>query len=170
MNRPAFPAGRPRLLRFLPRFLFSATEPAAYVVKAWLLVLVPTLALGAAVQPLAGESAPVPAAMAKPLFILLFVLVGPFLETLLMVPLLWLLKRFAGPVLAVPGSALLWAGAHSLAAPVWGLVVWWAFLVLSTAMLAWRERGVSTAVLLVTAIHGLHNMVAAAMAFAPGLG
>jgi hypothetical protein len=157
------------LLGFLPRFLFSATEPIGYIVKAWLLVLLPTLALAAAVTYLIGDPAARPVELPEPMFILLVVGVAPFLETLLMLPPLWLLSRFAGPEWAVVGSALLWAGAHSLAEPVWGLVVWWAFLVLSAALLTWRERGLWIAVLLVTAIHTLQNIVAAALSLAPGL-
>lgn len=170
MNGPAFRAGGPRLLRFLPRFLFSATEPVGYVVKAWLLVLLPTLALAALVTYLVRDPAGPPVELPEPMFILLVVGVAPFFETLLMLPPLWLLNRVAGPGPAAIGSALLWAGAHSLAQPVWGLVVWWAFLVLSVALLTWRERGLWRAVLLVTAIHTLQNMVAAALSFAPGLG
>jgi len=169
MPHRGFPAGRPLPLRFLPRFLFLATRPLGYVFKAWLLILLPTLALAVAVTYLVGDPGQPPVRLPEPMFILLVVGVAPFLETLLMLPPLWLLNRYAGPGPAVIGSALLWAGAHSLAEPLWGLVVWWAFLVLSAALLTWWERGLVTTVLVVTAIHTLQNAVAAALAFAPRL-
>jgi membrane protease YdiL (CAAX protease family) len=94
-------------------------------------------------------------------FVVLAVLVAPLVETLLMIPVLWLLDRTAGPGAAAVGSALLWAAFHSLASPLWGLVAWWGFLILSIAFLTWWKRGTGAAILIVTAIHTLQNAVAA---------
>ncbi|MDQ4087790.1 MAG: hypothetical protein M3177_07260 [Pseudomonadota bacterium] len=164
MTAAAFPAGRPRHLAFLPKFLFSAAEPKlGYVVKAWLLALVPSLALALAVTVAVGGAEPPPDEMRDPRFIFLVVAVSPPLETLLMIPPLWALEQRLGATRAVVGSALIWAALHSLASPLWGLVVWWPFLILSTALLTWRQRGIARAVLLVTAIHVLQNAVAAAL-------
>ena len=81
----------------------------------------------------------------------------------LILPLL-ALQRVAGSAPAVVLNALLWGVVHSLVEPLWGLVVWWPFLILSIALLAWRERGLLAAVAIVTAIHTLQNAVAAALA------
>jgi len=159
--------GRPRYLAFLPDFLFHADpDKARYVVKAWLLVLLPSLALSALVTWLA-PSAPAPDFPLRgpmlPVMILLLVAIGPLIETLLMTPVLLVVDRLAGPGPAVIANAALWGVLHSLQRPTWGLVVWWPFLVMSIAFLTWRPRGLVTAILLVTAIHDLQNSVAAAI-------
>ena len=163
MERASLP-GPPLYLAFLPNFLFATDEvKARYVSRAWALALVPSLILTIIV------SMALPAAEAPefnidgPTMLLLIVVIGPLIETLLMAIPLLLLNRLAGPGPAVVGSALLWGVLHSLQAPVWGLVIWWPFLILSTAFLTWRSRGLTIAVLMVTAIHGLHNSVPAAL-------
>ncbi len=89
----------------------------------------------------------------------LLVLFAPLVETLIMAGVLSLLARFLSPTLAVLGSAALWGVAHSLQAIVWGLVVWWPFLIFSTLYLVWRERGTATAIGVAAATHALQNLV-----------
>ena len=160
-------AGRPRYLAFLPDFLFrDDANPARYVVKAWLLALLPSVALSILVSLLAPNSQPVEIPLRGnmlPLMILLLVVIGPLLETLLMTPVVLGVNRVAGAGPAVIANALLWAIFHSLQRPVWGLVVWWPFLILSIALLTWRPRGLATAILIVTCIHGLQNSVTAGL-------
>jgi hypothetical protein len=153
-----FPDGRPPFLVFLPRFLFrSDGSRLAYVLKAWLLALLPTLALAALVS-LAATPAQGPQIRGQgSTLLLLVVLASPILETLLMVPPLWALDRLLGPGRAALASALLWGVLHSLAAPAWGLVVWWPFLILSVAYLAWRRSGAVKAMTMVAAMHALQN-------------
>jgi hypothetical protein len=62
----------------------------------------------------------------------------------------------------------LWGVAHSLAAPLWGLIVWWPFLIFSIALLTWRERGLLPAIAVVTTIHGLQNATAAILLLVQG--
>ena len=58
MDAAAFPSGRPQILAFLPRFLFSADQPKlAYIIKAWLLALLPSLMLASLVAAAAGAAA-----------------------------------------------------------------------------------------------------------------
>ena len=168
MASAAFPQGRPGWLRFLPRFLFRA-EPGApsYAFKAWLLALGPSLVIAGIVAS-AGGAPQGGLAEPPPRFLLLSVLVAPLAETLLMILPLLALQRLAGPGPAVLLNALLWAVLHSLIEPIWGLVVWWPFLILSIAMLAWRERGLLAAIAVVTAIHTLQNATAAALAIVAG--
>ncbi|HWT11582.1 MAG TPA: hypothetical protein VN231_02400 [Allosphingosinicella sp.] len=164
MTGPALRSWRPAYLAFLPGFLFAAEgSKPGYVAKAWLLALLPSLALAALVSLAAPQSAAPRLESGGPLFLLLVVLVAPFLETLLMIGPLWLLDRLLGPGPAAVGSALLWGLLHSLAAPAWGLVVWWPFLILSIVFLTWRALGLGTAVLLVTSVHAMQNCVAAAL-------
>ena len=87
------------------------------------------------------------------------VIAAPFLETLLMSGPLLLFHRLFGFAPAAFASAALWGGLHALAAPAWGLVAWWPFLIFSTVFLVWRREGYWWAVLIVTLIHALQNFV-----------
>ena len=155
------PVRPPRFLRPFPSFLFRADRPLAYVFKTWLLCLLPSLALAAAIGFLApaARQPDLPVALGAGPLLIGLVLVAPLLETLLMSGPLLLLHHLFGFGPAVVGSALLWGVAHALAAPTWGLVVWWPFLVLSISFLVWVRGGFWRAVLLVTAVHGLQNGV-----------
>jgi hypothetical protein len=71
------------------------------------------------------------------------------------------LLRFARPPAAILVSAAVWGIAHSLAAPAWGLVIWWPFVIFSTLYLVWRERSVMAALGVATATHALQNLLPA---------
>ncbi len=165
---PALPA-RPAYLAWLPRFLFE-TDPVAlrYIGKAWLAALLPSIALSALVRQLAADAA-TPSFPGDPQsLVLLVVFAGPALETLLLALPLLALDRLFGPGPAVVASALLWGVAHSLVAPVWGLVIWWPFLIMSIAFLTWRSKGVLAAMGVAFAIHALQNGFAVLLILATG--
>ncbi|HEY0130079.1 MAG TPA: hypothetical protein VGB57_01650 [Allosphingosinicella sp.] len=169
MNSDPALAGRPAWLAWLPRFLFETDPfPARYVAKAWLTALLPSIALSALVRLIAADAAALQFPGEAAPLILLVVFVGPALETgLLALPLL-ALNRFLGPGPAVVGSALIWAVAHSLVAPVWGLVIWWPFLIMSIAFLTWRRQGLLWALGVAFAIHALQNGFAVLLVLAAG--
>jgi membrane protease YdiL (CAAX protease family) len=157
---PALPR-RPGYLNWLPRFLFDTdTIPERYIGKAWLVALLPSVALSALVGQVTPKESHPNLQIDGLTDVLLAVVVSPILETLLMIPPLFGLNRLFGPGIAVLASALLWGVAHSLSAPAWGLVIWWLFLILSVAMLAWRRTGVGRAILVVFSIHALQNLAA----------
>jgi membrane protease YdiL (CAAX protease family) len=159
---------RPPYLRFLPRFLFAADRPVSYVLKAWLLALLPSIVLSAVIGSLVPDAErPALSAETWPM-IALIVAVAPFLETLILAAMLSLFVRLNSPGAAVVLAALLWGVAHSLEAPTWGLVVWWPFLVMSVAFLTWRKRGLWTAIGLVTLIHAMQNSVGVVMLILQG--
>jgi membrane protease YdiL (CAAX protease family) len=87
------------------------------------------------------------------------VLFAPLVETLIMAAVLSLLARFLSPTVAVLSSAALWGVAHSLQASVWGLVIWWPFVIFSTLYMVWRERSTWAAIGVVAATHALQNLV-----------
>jgi len=93
----------------------------------------------------------------------LFALVGfaPAVETLIMGAVLLVLLLFLSPSIAVIVSAIGWGVAHSLIAPVWGLVIWWPFLVFSTLFVAWRRRSLMLAFLIPACVHALQNLIPA---------
>ena len=159
--------GRPRCLAWLPAFLFR-TDPVAarYVAKAWALMLGPSLVLGWAAAKLFPQAAsPDFNVEATGPWMTAFSLVffAPAVETLILAPLVLLLRRFFGFGPAAIAGAGLWGVAHSLAAPTWGLVVWWPFLIMSIALMTWRSEGLIKAIALVTIVHALQNSVGAAL-------
>lgn len=156
-------AAPPFYVRVLPAFLFDETQPGwLYVIKGWLLTLLPSIMLGALVSSLVASSPGSLPAFDLPPWLLFtgIVLFAPVTETLAMVPPLLLLNRLIGPAGAVLGSAALWGGLHSLSAPAWGLVAWWPFFVFSAVILFWRGRGrIWHGMVLVTCIHAMQNAV-----------
>ncbi len=93
--------------------------------------------------------------------VFLLVVLAPLVETLIMGVVLVVLVRLAGPTLAVLLSAIGWGAAHSLAAPIWGLVIWWPFLIFSTLFVAWRQRSLLLAFLMASGAHALQNLIPA---------
>jgi membrane protease YdiL (CAAX protease family) len=166
----AIPApARPLYLRPLPDFLFRADgRRGIYILKAWLLALLPSLVLAQLISSVLPDSQLPDLPPIDLLGFLALVVFAPMVETLLMVLPLLLLQRLFGPGPAVLLSAVGWGIVHSLAAPMWGLVVWWPLLVMSIALLTWRERGIWVAMAVVVAIHALQNGFAATLLLAAG--
>ena len=150
-------------LRYLPSFVSNTGQALPlYVVKAWLLTLIPSLILATLVTQVALGTPGPEFGAPSPYTLFLIVVFAPVGETLIMVPPLLLLNRLLGPQLAIPVNALLWGIAHSLAAPAWGLIVWWPFLIFSAVALVWRSEGkLLKGMLLVMLIHAMQNMVGA---------
>lgn len=130
---------------------------------AWATAFVPSLALVAAVSVLIPDAAGPQFPTADPNLFWLIVIAAPLLETLLMGAALMLMRLFVSPTAAVMISAVGWAAAHSAMAPVWGLVIWWPFLVFSTIFLTWRGRSVLAALGMAAATHALHNLLPAVL-------
>jgi membrane protease YdiL (CAAX protease family) len=149
---------RPRYLGFLPNFLFD-TDSAKhrYILRLWLLALIPSLLLSGLLSLLVPGAEGPELVTEGTVPLLLIVVVAPLLETLIMGGVLLVLRRFVGFGPAVVVSALLWAIAHSLSAPIWGLVVWWPFLIFSAAFLVWRQSSLLAPIAIVTMAHAMQN-------------
>ncbi len=89
---------------------------------------------------------------------LLLVVIAPFIETLIMATVLEVILLALPPKYAVIASSVGWGIAHSLAAPAWGLVIWWPFLIFSTLYVTWRGQGRALAIAIVFAVHALNNL------------
>jgi hypothetical protein len=92
------------------------------------------------------------------LAIFALVIFSPVIETLIMGSVLLVLLRFVPPIAAIVLSAAGWGIAHSMAAPAWGLVIWWPFLVFSTLFVTWRDRSLLLAFALPMCVHALQNL------------
>ncbi|MBA3576283.1 MAG: CPBP family intramembrane metalloprotease [Sphingomonas sp.] len=93
--------------------------------------------------------------------IMALVVFAPVVETLIMGVVLLVLLQFLRPAAAIFISAIGWGIAHSLVAPVWGLVIWWPFLIFSTLFVAWRSRSLALAFLIPASAHALQNLIPA---------
>ena len=88
------------------------------------------------------------------------VIVSPVVETLLLGLGLRIFSVITKRLLRLAlASCILWAILHSLAAPMWGLVVVWPFFVFSCAYLAWRRKSWWHAVGVTCGIHMFQNLL-----------
>jgi membrane protease YdiL (CAAX protease family) len=144
---------------FLLKPLLEPQRPLRAILIAWLTAFVPSIALGAAVTQLFPQLGQPQLPLADPIAAVLVVIVAPLLETLIMAGFLALLLWLLPPTAAVLVSALGWGVAHSLAAPAWGLVIWWPFLVFSVLYVTWRKRSLLLALAIPAATHALQNLL-----------
>lgn len=145
--------------------LFNTQGPVwKYIVRAGLVGLAPSLVMAIFLGLVTGGGGEgMPQFNREVGAIILFVslvIVSPVIETLFLGFGLWLLsfvtKKPLGKALV---SCVLWAGLHSLAASLWGLVVLWPFFVFSCAYLAWRRRSWWHAVGVTCGVHMFQNLL-----------
>ena len=155
------PQRRAPSLPFLPSPLLEPRRPLVAIPLGALTAFLPSVALAALVLWLlpGGEG---PQFAMDGLFALFGLIVfAPIAETLIMGGVLLVLLRLVGPTAAVLASSAGWAVAHSLAAPIWGLIIWWPFLIFSTLFVVWRNRSLAAAFAVPAAVHALHNLAPA---------
>jgi len=145
-------------LRLLPRPLREPRRAWFAILVGWLLSFGGSVLLSLTAQGLAPQLAKPEFALSGPLMFFLLTVFAPVTETLIMALVLTLLACFIPPTAAVLASALLWGVAHSLQAPIWGLIIWWPFLIFSTLFLVWRQRGIWVGVAVAASAHALHNL------------
>jgi hypothetical protein len=146
-----------------PDALLEPRAPLRAVAIGWATAFLPSLPLLLAVTALFPEAQRPELAAGGPVALFLLTIFAPLVESLVMGTVLALLLRFAPPRAAIWISAAGWGVAHSLMAPMWGLVVWWPFLVFSTLYVTWSKRGFLTGVGMAALVHALHNAVPAAL-------
>ena len=145
-------------LTFLPRAIRQPRRPVQSLAVAWLTTFPFSLVL-ATVVGLIAPNVPQPQFnVSGATAVLLLAVFAPVFETLIMGTALLVLLRLFSPTLAILMSAVGWGVAHSLAAPTWGLVIWWPFLIFSTLFVAWRQRSLAAAFVMPMIAHGLHNL------------
>ena len=144
---------------FLPKPILEARRPLIAILVGWLTALIPSLLLSAAVRALLPNAAQPDLKMTGAAVFILVVIVSPIIETCIMAAVLSLLLRFFSPTVAVLLSGVAWGIAHSTAAPAWGLVIWWPFIVFSTLFVTWRQRSLAMALAIPATTHALQNLL-----------
>ena len=146
---------------WLPNPLLEPRSLTASIGLGWLLTFPVSIGLAAILHFIAPNAQGPEFPVTGPLAIFLLVVVSPMIETLLMAGALALLLRFMPARWAVLASAAGWGAAHSLAAPVWGLIIWWPFLIFSTLYITWRQRSLGLALAVPMITHALQNLPSA---------
>jgi len=157
-------------LRFLPVAIRVPRSPLRAVAVGWLTAFPISMALaflGSLVMPEASRPEFKVDGLAAVFAIVAF---APVVETLIMGSVLLVLLLFLPPAAAVIVSALGWGLAHSLVAPIWGLVIWWPFLVFSTLFVTWRKRSLLLAFAIPALVHALQNLIPALLIAFQGAG
>lgn len=145
-------------LRFLPIALRLPRRPLVAIAVGWLTSFPASMvlaAIGSLILP-AGSGPQFHVSGGAAIFAL--VLFSPVVETLIMGTVLLLLLRIVPPAAAIALSSVGWGIAHSLAAPIWGLVIWWPFLIFSTLFVTWRSRSLILAFAIPMSVHALQNL------------
>lgn len=145
-------------LNFLPKPIREPRSAWVSTLTAWATSFFPSVALSALIAQLAPDAAHPDFGDLSPAMLMFGVVVfAPVLETLIMGTVLLILLHLVRPWMAILISAIGWGVAHSWQVPVWGLTIWWPFLVLSTLFVTWRQRSLGLAFLLPMIAHAMQN-------------
>jgi hypothetical protein len=145
-------------ISYLPSPILEPRNPVLALAVTWVTTLIPSVLLAAVVGQIVPDVPQPQFNMSGPLAVFLLAVFAPVVETLIMGTVLLVLLRLFSPTVAILLSAAGWGVAHSLAAPTWGLVIWWPFLVLSALFVTWRQRSLAAAFAMPMVAHGLHNL------------
>ena len=147
-----------KFLNFLPRPIREPRNAPLSVVTAWATSFFPSIALAYLVAQFFPEAAHPEFDLSPAMLFFAVVVFAPVIETLIMGTALLILLRLVTPVAAILISAIGWGIAHSWQVPVWGLTIWWPFLVLSTLFVTWRQRSLLAAFGLPMLAHAMQNL------------
>jgi hypothetical protein len=155
--------GPDSFLRFLPAAIRTPQRPLRAIATGWLTAFPASIILailGAVVMPQVQQPE---FNVSGGLAMFALVVFSPVLETLIMGGVLLILLRLFSPTIAILISAVGWGIAHSTVAPMWGMVIWWPFLIFSTLFVTWRSRSLWAAFLIPMCVHALQNLIPAAL-------
>jgi hypothetical protein len=159
-------------LQFLPAAIREPRRPIVTILIAWLLSIGGSLLIASLIS-LAVTNAEAPDFnwLTGKGFLSVFVLsiFTPLLETLILAAITSVLLRFLKPQHAILASSLGWALAHSFQAPIWGLVIFWPFIIFTTLYVVWKRRSLWWGILMPWVVHALQNLFPAIAIGYPGL-
>lgn len=89
-------------------------------------------------------------------------LISPIVETFGMAVIIWALRHVMARTEYIPlATALVCAGFHSAVRPLWGIEIFWSFLIFSRCYTAWEKKSLLNAFWMTALLHALHNLVPA---------
>lgn len=153
---------------FIMRELGDTDQPVVrYVWRAWLLSIVPTGVIGLLTYLLLGDPPNAsaldldPELLSQPLLTGALWVLAPWIETLMMWPILFVLKRvvLGGLFWVAVDSGLIWGCLHALDGTMWGTGQAWGFFVFSACFLEWEKKSKASAIIMTATLHSCHNMI-----------
>ncbi len=141
--------------------LLEPRRPLRAILIGWPATSIPALALAAIAARLLPNAASPDLPHGGLFPFLLVVVISPLLETMIMAAVIEVGLLILPPLAVVVLSSIGWGIAHSLAAPAWGMVIWWPFLIFSTLYVTWRGEGRAKAIAIVATVHALNNFLPA---------
>ena len=143
------------------RSLSDCNQPRLrYLGRALLVDLPVAYAVGLALNRLTGTSWPELPTETLPRLFLTLCVFAPIVETLGMAVIIWVLRRFMTRTEYIPWvTAFICAGLHSLAKPLWGIEIYWSFVIFSLCYMAWEKKSLLQAFWMTAILHALHNLV-----------
>ena len=148
------------IIAFWRRLTDGNQHPVRYLGWALLADLPVTVAIGFLLNGLTGTTWPEFPADSLPRIVVAMCVVAPLLETAGLAVIIWILQRVGLRPAFVPlVAALVCATLHSLAKPLWGLEIFWAFLIFSLCYVTWVRKSVWSALGMSALLHALHNLL-----------
>ena len=148
------------LTSFWHRLTDGNQHPIRYLGLALLADLPVTVAVGFLLNALTGTNWPEFPAESLPRILVAMCVVAPIVETFGLAIVIGVLRRLMKRTEYVPlVAALICAGLHSLAKPLWGIEIFWAFLVFSLCYVTWAKKSIWPALGLTALLHALHNLL-----------
>jgi hypothetical protein len=149
-----------RPIAFWRRLSDHHQHPVRHLGWALLADLPVTVAIGFLLNGLTGTTWPEFPADSLPRILVAMCVVAPLLETAGLAVIIWILQRVGlRPALVPLVAALVCAALHSLVKPLWGLEIFWAFLIFSLCYVTWARKSVWSALGLTALLHALHNLL-----------
>ena len=145
----------------MDNFLFDVEQSkVSYVLKSLVLILIIAIPVAELVLFLIPHATLPNWDLGSPVFIFSAILLGPAIETLLMLLIFKVISYFTSKLItSCVISALVWAALHSMInVPIHGIVIFPSFLIYSIAFKVWDEVSRESALLITASIHMLNNM------------
>ena len=159
-------------LSFLPALVREPRRPLPTILICWLLAIGGALLIATLVRTIVAdaESPDFGWLIGKGFFtIFILAIATPLIETLILAVTTSILLRFVKPQFAILISSLGWALAHSSDTPVWGLVIFWPFIIFTTLYVVWKQRSLAWGIAMPWAVHAMQNLFPAIAIAYPGL-
>lgn len=147
--------------------LFDTTQPKwAYVLKAVLISVVPAFVFSLLLYWLYPDAETPQLDDTFAVMLLKVVILSPVAETFMLWGGIYVIGKFVQSTwhLALI-SALCWALLHSWQVPLWGLTIFWSFVVFSIAFIEWTKQSKREAFLVAMAIHMCQNFLAICLSY-----
>jgi hypothetical protein len=158
----------PNRLAAFWRSLSDCNQPRIrYLGRALLADLPVAFGVQLALNAVTGTTWPELPAEALPKLLLVLCVFTPLVETFALAVIIFVLRRVMTRTEYIPWvAALICAGLHSLAKPLWGIEIFWSFVIFSLCYMAWEKKSAFEAFWMTAALHALHNLIPTLVMFA----